>query len=264
MKSPFQIEAVKPIQLTEKEKHELTDRLYKIHEEIFHGVSKAAFRKYVIEPDSKLTKIRIYRDVGGNDAGYLSFQVFETGPRRMDPFVVRTEVGFLPQYRRYNLTLPTLIRSAIAFQLKQLGRKGYFLATPVHPTPYRIGINQLPEVWPHPERETPQHIRETLGTLREALGIRPVPGGGEFACQVGWQVRESQILKDRIMRRTDPITQFYLRQNPDYSEGNGMLMLVPLTLKTYMSGLGGLFRKRFRRSVQWKTLTLRVPVPRFG
>ena len=43
-----------------------------------------------------------------------------------------------------------------------------------------------------------------------------------------------------------------------------MLMLVPLTLKTYMSGLGGLFCKRFRRSVQWKTLTLRVPVPRFG
>lgn len=244
------------------EKDQLTDRLYAIHEQIFSGVSKEDFRKYVIEPDSRFTRIRLYTDPQGNDAGYLSFQVFEASRKRRDPLVIRTEVGFLPNYRRYNITLPTLVRSALAFQLSTLMRKGYFVATPVHPTPYRLGLAQLPEVWPHPEKPMPEKIRNVIGSLKAALDLHQVENGGEFSCQVGWKVKESQILKDRIQSRKDPVTRFYLSQNPDYSEGNGMLMVVPLTFKTYYSGLLGLVKKRINRRVSWRKVSICVPLLR--
>ncbi|MCB9232165.1 MAG: hypothetical protein H6581_10905 [Bacteroidia bacterium] len=264
MKSPFNIQIIHPATLSNPEKADLTDRLYLIHQQIFQGVSKADFRKYVIEPNSKLTRIRLYQDQEGNDAGYMSFQVFETGKSRRDPYVIRTEVGFLPNYRRYNLTLPTLIKNAFAFQLRHPGRKAYFLATPVHPTPYRLGLAQLPEVWPHPEKQMPAKIKSTFDFLKERLHIQSAETGSEFTCKVGWQVKESQVLADRIASRKDPWIQYYLQHNPDYAKGNGMLMLVPLTAKTYLKGFAGLLQKKLQRAIEWKSLTVKIPVPRFS
>jgi hypothetical protein len=262
MKPTFQIQSFRPSKMNAPEKDQLTDRLYTLHQQIFSGVSKAEFRKYVVEPDSRHTHIRLYTDREGNDAGYLSFQVFETGPGRRDPLVVRTEVGFLPNYRRYNITLPTLVRSALKFQLATFMRKGYFLATPVHPTPYRIGLAQLPEVWPHPEKETPAKIQRTIELLKSTMELERAENSGELSCKVGWQVKESQILKDRIQSSKDPATRFYLSQNPNYSDGNGMLMVVPLTFKTYYSGLLGLIKKRVNRRVSWRKVSISIPVPR--
>ena len=244
MKPTFHTDTLYPAKMSNTDKNHLTDRLFTIHKEIFEGVSKEQFRKYVIEPDSRLTRIRVYKDREGNEVGYLSFQVFETGKRRRDPLVVRTEVGFLPNFRRYNITLPTLIKDAVKYQLSTLGRKAYFLATPVHPTPYRLGLAQLPEVWPRPDQPTPESIQAVFNQLTNALKIQKSETGSRFTCKVGWKVKESQVLKDRIMSRKDPVTRFYLEHNPDYTEGNGLLMLVPLTFQTYFKGFQGLARKK--------------------
>lgn len=248
MKPNFQIQTIYPSKMNEAQRTALTDRLFAIHKEIFSGVSKKDFRKYVIEPDSRLTRIRVYSNPEGEEVGYLSFQVFETGKRRRDPLVVRTEVGFLPNFRRYNITLPTLIKDAVKYQIANLGRTAYFLATPVHPTPYRLGLAQLPEVWPRQNTPTPLKIKQVFSLLADSLNIQKADTGSEFACKVGWQVKESQVLQDRIMTRKDPATRFYLEHNPNYSQGNGLMMLVPLTFRTYFKGFMGIWEKKMKRS----------------
>lgn len=241
--------------LTLEQKEGLTDRLFAIHDQIFDGVSREDLRRYVIEPNSKLTKIWFFLNDAGQEVGYITFQVFETGSRRADPMVYRTEVGMLPAYRGNNAAMKVLFWQCALSYIQSLFQTSYFLATPIHPNPYCAASKGTKHFYPRPNQETPAPILEVMKTLSERLGIQGGITDRPFEKHVGWIVRNSPEQRRKLETSIDPLVQFYLKENPDYAQGKGLMILIPICFANGFYGVGKMGRKMIRRMI--KKLSLR-------
>ena len=82
----------------------LTDELYSVQQQVFTGVSREAFQKYAICPDSYLTKVYVLRDTDKNAVGYFTFHVYEVeierAGKRKNVYVFRGETAVIKAHRR--------------------------------------------------------------------------------------------------------------------------------------------------------------------
>ena len=239
---PFQ-----PKMMTPAAREALSNRLYTIHSQIFDGVNKEQFIRYVVEPATRTTKIYLIQNAAQEDVGYLTFQKFEARVEGRRRNVYRTEVGMLPAYRGNNTTVKILPLEITKAYIASGFRKSYFLATPIHPNPYCVIYNHGLSVYPHPQRKTPTPILKVMDKLSEALQIAQVGVHSRFEKKVGWITRQNPAKRSEIAARTDVASQFYLSQNPEYHKGNGMMMLVPIHPLQGIRLLVGLIRRGLRK-----------------
>lgn len=223
------------------------DRLYHIHSRIFSGVNKARFIRYVVEPPTRITRIYLLQNNGGEDVGYLTFQQFEVETRSGKGHVYRTEVGLLPAYRGNNTTLRVLGWEITKAYVRAGFRRSWFLATPIHPNPYCVIYNQGLQVYPNPLRETPAHVLNIMDQLSAVLNISGTGTGLPFQKQVGWIVQYSPDSLRRVRNRTDIASRFFLSQNPDFHQGHGMITLVPVNPVQGLRLIGNACRRLFRK-----------------
>ena len=243
-----------PAKMSSGEKAKLNDRLFHVHSQIFTGLSEQEFKACVLERDNYLTRIHIYTDRQGKDVGYLFFLAFETGPGRKDPLVTRFKVGLLPEARKNNLTFAKMVQDAVRFRLRHPFRSIYLLNPCSHPATYLLGAKRIPEVWPHPDRKTPAHILSLMEQLVKRLDIEPTEGGDVFSCKSLVKVKESKAFRKSTWDREDVFTQYFLQKNPNYDQGNSLLMLIPYS---YHNVFMGLFRS-LNRKIQ-KALKVGLP-----
>ncbi len=250
MKKIILSSAILPHTMTPEAREATAQRLYKIHSQIFDGVSYENFKRYVVEPNSKETKIWPILNQNGEDVGYITYQVFEAGISRKwwqrSPLVYRTEVGILPNYRSRNLTFRHLLPQYLKGFAMSGFRRSFFVATPVHPVPYKIAAKQCKTIYPAPGQEIPTSIRTLMDSLSDKLGL--APGSGEFEKKVGWIVRDSQQRRERVLKSKDPLVQFYLKQNPGYVKGNGMMMIVPFSLRNAIYAVSNMAGKNLHKA----------------
>ena len=88
-----------PSTMTANELDALTDWLYPAHCQVFDGVTKDAFRAYVIEPDVLRTRIEVYTDPAGRAIGYTAIHLFERTVSGRRCLVVRMEAGLTSELR---------------------------------------------------------------------------------------------------------------------------------------------------------------------
>lgn len=238
---------IHPMSLSLKKRQELTDRLYKIHSQIFDGVDKEQFRRYVIEPKSDLTRIRLIQSESGQDIGYITFQRFVVKSGRRNCRVYRTEVGLLPQYRGNNATFGQLFGECAWDYIKNGFRRSMFVATPVHPAPYMVANRSLLTMYPRPGQRIPQRVFGIMDQLSDNLGLESGSGETPFVKKVGWIVRNTPTQKERIDNSQEPGIRFYCEQNPMYSHGNGLMILIPFSIANGAFGLGVNLLRRARK-----------------
>jgi hypothetical protein len=87
-------------------------------------------------------------------------------------------------------------------------------------------------VWPREGAQTPAEIRGLMDTLGDVFGIERVDPANALVRKVGWQTIDPGADRAYWERCDRPGVQFFLRENPGYAEGHGLLTLVPLTLGT--------------------------------
>jgi hypothetical protein len=220
--SPAQIEA-------------LTDQLYPIQQDIFDGVSRDSFQKYVITPDTAKTKIFLLHSAAGEIAGYFTFQVYRVPvsrkSRKHKVYVFRGETGILKQFRGKVRYIRPLMREIFRFLLTHGWPEAYLVAAPIHPTPYCILQRSIHELYPRPAQETPEPIGQLMAQLSDTLRMQRPEGATHHVKDVGWIVKDCER-KHRIMLRSKAAdVQFFLEQNPGYREGHGLMILAPATLR---------------------------------
>jgi len=242
--------AFRPLRLDPDERKALCDRLYAVHRRLFEGVDADAFRRTVVEPPAHDVKIRVFLNRDGDDVGYLTFQVFHLAGGLRPRVVIRTQAGLLPEYRRYNASFRYLFRDCVLHFITRGFPETYFLATPVHPVPYALACRHLAQVFPRPERRTPPRFRAVLADLNRDLHLGPSVDGRPFARKVGWIVRSSESGRRRLESSPDPWVRFYLRHNPGYANGDGMLVIAPFNLQNGWYGTWGLMRRRIRTALR--------------
>ena len=260
-------ETIRPGSLDASAKRQLEDELYDLHGRIFHGVDKAAFVAYVIDSKAEHTWIQLYRGEEGALGGYLAVHIYEREIDGRMTAIVRGEVGTLREYRGANVVTAFFAERVLRYRLAYPLRPLYFFASLVHPSSYSQLARYADEVWPCEGVETPAEIRGLMDTLGDAFGLERVDPANALVREVGWQTIDSRGDRAYWERCERPGVQFFLRENPGYAEGHGLLTLVPLTLGGVARGIARYVRTKSGRRARKLAararagITALLPVP---
>jgi hypothetical protein len=226
--------------------------LYGLHSEIFAGVDLEAFDRYVFQSRARESALRVYRDAAGRPIGYFVAHVYEHSFRGRPVAVCRGEVGFRSDARGKNVITAFALGVALRYKLRHPTRPMYHLGALVHPSSYAQLTRFADRVWPSPQSPVaPAAEAELLASLSEHFGLREVDPARPLVRAIGWTTRVTAEERRHWQEHRNPAVRFFLRENPGYDRGEGLLTLAPLTV-------GGLVRMgvRFARSKLSRKLRL--------
>lgn len=254
-------EVVIPKKLSPEQRSVLVDDLYAVHCEIFDGVEKDAFAKYVVHSKAELTWILLYRGEGGKVVGYLAIHVFERRLRGELTAVFRAEAGTLRAYRGRNASVNFGIRKIIEYLVAHPGRPVYYLGSLVHPSSYSLFTKYGNAVWPSAGAETPPDILAFMCDMADEFGIPVVDPAHPLVRQVGWITRETDVERRYWRHCERPAARFFITQNPGYVDGHGLVTLVPLRLPEMLRAAANIVGSKADLWVdEIKILTHRLPI----
>ncbi|WP_338872323.1 cyclic nucleotide-binding domain-containing protein [Myxococcus stipitatus] len=223
-------EVVVPQSLSAEARRRLTDALYAVHQEIFDGVERDCFARYVVDSTAEHTWIQLHRNEAGLLVGYFALHVFEKKLNGVITAVFRAEAGSLRAYRGSNLSPRLALSLVVKYLLRHPGRPAYYLGALVHPSSYTLLTKYCGEVWPRREHPIPAELRGFIDELGSAFGLARVDPENPLLRQVGWRTRESEAERDYWRQCDRPSARFFLETNPGYTQGHGLLTLIPATL----------------------------------
>lgn len=222
-------DVIDPSSLSIEEKESLIDSLYQLHSRIFDGVEKAHFISYVVDSPADWTRIRVYKNSMNEWVGYcvvhrFSKHVFDR------PFVIfRAEAGILRSYRGRSQTLWFAFSEAIKYRIRHPFCETYYLGSFVHPSVLYMFSRYFSQYYPRANTPTPNQIKDLMLELANIFHLEPVEKQDVLVRKVGWITNESAEDRSFWQNHTHQIVKFYIKTNPGYINGNGLLTLVPLT-----------------------------------
>jgi CRP-like cAMP-binding protein len=254
-------EVIVPQSLSPEARSQLIDALYAVHSEIFDGVEREAFAKYVVESKAEHTWIQVHRNEKGALVGYFAFHIFERELEGVSTAVLRAEAGTLREYRGGNVNARFGLSLALRYMVKNPGRKVYYLGSLVHPSSYGVFVKYCGEVWPRRDSPTPPKLAAFMEELAAEFGLRKVDETRPLVRQVGWRTRETEAEREYWRQCDKPAARFFIESNPGYGEGHGLVTLVPATASTVLRVLRALSHQLLRKPVEaLQSLAHRLPL----
>ncbi len=237
-------EIVVPTRLSVAERQRLIDELYAVHSQIFDGVGKTAFAKYVVESKAGHTHIQLHKNAEGRVVGYFAVHVFATELHTKSVAVFRIEAGTLREYRGRNTNARFAIQQIFHYRLANPTQPLFYLGTLVHPSSYMLFAKYADEVWPNRERPRPPHVVAFMVDLATTFELEPVDPENPLVVRVGWQTRDTEVERSYWRGCDRPAARFFVRENPNYSLGHGLMTLVPITSKGVLRAIGRMIAQR--------------------
>ncbi|OHX10391.1 hypothetical protein BI347_21635 [Chromobacterium sphagni] len=222
----------------------MVDDLYRVHCDIFDGVSKTDFSDYVVNSKARRTNILIHKNADGQPVGYCAIHFFEQELDGRDATVIRMEAGLMRAYRGRNRNAPFVCRQVLGYRLSHPGRRIYYLGALVHPSSYMLLERYASRIWPNAGARQGGEYGRVIGQLARLFGLQPVNPAVPGVVHVGWQTRDNERDRHSWLQSPSRAAQFYIRQNPGYLDGHGLLTLVPVTLGCMLHAGGRLLVHR--------------------
>src|SRR5262245_41164105 len=148
-------EVVDPKALSPDEKSRLIDAMYAIQSEVFDGVDRAAFVKYVVDSKAERTVLLLHKSAAGEVVGYFAVHFFEKLVRGEPATVARAEAGIRRAYRGRNSNATFGARIGLTQMLRNPSKPFYYLGSLVHPSSYSLFDKYFDGVWPSRHAELP-------------------------------------------------------------------------------------------------------------
>lgn len=240
---------VVPAKLSGRERTELAEDLYAVHERIFSGVSAEHFRLHVIEPEAEATAIQLYLTAENRIVGYCAIHRFRRRVKGRDALVLRAEAGLMPEYRGRGRTYEFGIVRAMRTKLLHPFTPIYYLGTLVHTSSYHLFCKYFPQIFPHPVLKAPDDLGTIARDLADSFSNPRVHPDDPYLRDVGWITIETPQEKALNQRRNQPDVDFFRQRNPGYDRGHGLVIVVPLTF-------GNIFAALLRRLAERVRLTI--------
>ncbi|WP_192036243.1 hypothetical protein [Halomonas sp. YLGW01] len=229
MSGECRLEVMNPATLDETAREELADELKALSDQIFIGVSRAELMAEVLTPPARRTRLQLLRDASGTLIGYCGVHLYEKRVLGRQQLILRSEAGLLPAYRGSGCTLRFGLRQTLTCRLRHPFRRLDLFCTLVHPSSYRLLAGRFAEMSPLPGRPVPPDTRALMQGMAEAFGECPVAWGDKGLRRVGWITRDSEHDRQAWETSEAPEVRFFLKRNPGYRQGIGLVVLVPLS-----------------------------------
>lgn len=239
MTEVFSAERIDPSDLDARQRQALSEKLYEIHQAVFAGLDKAAFDHYVVNSPAKKTRILLYRNRRHDLIGYFGVHRFEKEVDGQPVVVFRAEVGLLPGYRQSDAKLTFCWSEATRYKLLHPGKHVYLFFVPVSPSSYAVAARYMHKVYPDRHLNIPADALRLMTQLALQFGLPAVEEGNPLVRKVGWISLATRQEQDFWRSTRNPYVRFYIDANPQFSEGNGLLTLIPVSLTNTLLSLFG-------------------------
>jgi hypothetical protein len=243
-------EVIVPKSLSAEARSQLIDALYAVHNEIFDGVERESFAKYVVESKAEHTWIQVHKNEAGEIVGYFAFHIFERQLGGVPTAVFRAEAGTLRAYRGGNVNARFGLALALRYLLKNPGRRAYYLGSLVHPSSYAVFSKYCGEVWPRRDTQTPPELQTFMEELAAEFGLEKVDESRPLVRKVGWKTRETEAEREYWQHCDKPAARYFIEANPGYVEGTGLVTVVPATAANILSLIRTLAERKLRAPVE--------------
>ena len=245
-------ETVDPKALSPEAFRALVDSLYSVHIEIFDGVHRDEFERYVVGSSADQTRIQVSYGNDGQIAGYLAVHAFRRKFRGEMCTIMRAEAGLRRAYRgngsHASFFVSNLLKTSFGF-----GGPLYYLGCLVHPSSYSAFVRGAAKIWPSRDTEIPADTLEFMLALGDEFGLKMVDPDRPLIRHVGWITKDTEVERRYWQSTHLPAPRFYVEQNPGYVKGHGMLTLVPFDAaslgKSIVNWGATELKKSFRRTV---------------
>jgi CRP-like cAMP-binding protein len=243
-------EVVTPKSLSPEAREQLIDALYAVHDQIFDGVERESFAKYVVLSKAEHTWIQLHKNAAGEIVGYFAFHIFERQLGGVPTAVFRAEAGMLQAYRGANANARFGLSVALRYMLKHPGRRTFYLGSLVHPSSYSLFAKYCGEVWPRREQQTPPELLGFMDELATEFGLERVDPANPLVRHVGWKTRETEAEREYWQHCDKESARFFLEANPGYGEGHGLVTVVPVSAAILLRMLGVMSERKLRKPVE--------------
>jgi CRP-like cAMP-binding protein len=254
-------DVVLPRQLDAAARQAFIDALYRVHCEVFDGVSRDSFAKYVVESQAEQTWINVHRNQAGEIVGYFALHVFERELGGQPSAIFRAEAGTMRTYRGANTNTRFGIRLALPYLLRHPGRQVYYLGSLVHPSSYCLFARLFDVVWPSIRHPPPPAVLAFMDALANSFGLERVSSDNPLTRHVHWITRDSEVERRYWRMCNKPAARFFIEANPGYGEGDGLVTLVRVDAHNLGHLVSTFFAERFaRRKEGWMALLYHLPI----
>jgi CRP-like cAMP-binding protein len=252
---------VVPNQLDPAARQQFIDALYKVHNEVFDGVSRDAFAKYVVESKAEQTWINVHRNHAGEIVGYFALHIFERELAGQLSAIFRAEAGTMRTYRGGNTNTSFGLRLALPYLLRHPGRRVYYLGSLVHPSSYCVFAKLFDVIWPSIRHAPPPAVLAFMDELANSFGLERVSADNPLTRQVHWITRDSEVERHYWRHCDKPAARFFIEANPGYGEGDGLVTLVRVDAHNLWHLISTFFAERYARRKEGLMVTLyRLPI----
>lgn len=250
MSEVFSVEKINPGRLSEQQRQTLSETLYPIHAAVFSGLDEQAFDHYVVNSSAAETRIFLYRNKRSQLIGYLGVHRFDKQGNDQPLVVFRAEVGLLPEYRQKDANLSFWLMEAAGFKLRNPKKPVYFLYAPVSPSFYAMVARYSYQVYPRHDMAIPSRVLTLMTQLARQFGLRQAGEGNPLIRQVGWITKATPCEKQFWQSSPNPHVRFYIETNPAFTEGHGLLTLIPITLVNLALSLPGILFHTLKKKLK--------------
>lgn len=206
----------------------LARELYTVHCQIFGGQDFEDFRHYVVDRPSWRTWIWVKHDAEDRVVGYHATHAFKLMVQGRPSTVVRMEAGTLREARGRDLTMISNCARLFLLWLRAPWRSWCIFAALTHPSSYTFLSHYAPVIWPQVGTPTPPAVKRQMEELADTFGLERVDPKDPMVRRINWITLETEEERRRWQYSRRSNTRLYLRSNPGYVEGHGLVTLIPM------------------------------------
>ncbi|MCA9685941.1 MAG: hypothetical protein KC457_27460, partial [Myxococcales bacterium] len=157
--------------------------------------------------------------------------------------IIRGEIGLERRYRGRRAFARFTISQSLRLWFRNLHRRKFGFACPVHPSSYWGVTRRVETSWPRPGVETPPAVEQAMLALADDFGLERV-GEDPLVRRVGWCTRDRHGDQQYWAGHGAAEVRYFRARNPGYHRGEGLLTLWPLSLAILLRTAVGLVGER--------------------
>lgn len=218
------------VQLSPEKKHYMFQEVWNFDQEIFPSSRIDELYDYLHDCDAASIPIVRYYS-GGQLIGQNIIRILQLDLDGDRIFVVNSRAGFLPQYRRRNLSLYSAIRVTLQHKLKHPSIPFWFVPTIMQPKVYMLFASRTAGFYPRAEQPMPEKHQRVLNLMvsRKKDVQKRAEGIYVYPCDLPKVDSEHLI---RLRNNAETHVNFFMQHVPDYFDGLGLLCVCELDLKS--------------------------------
>jgi hypothetical protein len=243
-------EIVVPRALDPIAREALANELYEVARRIF-AVDRATLVALLVSSRAEHAWIQLYRDERGALGGFAAVQLHERemGGRRIA--IVRSQAATLREHRGANLVSGFVAERVLRYLMAHPRRPLYLFTVIIHPSSYAQLTRYLGDVaWPREGEDTPAEVSAMMEALADELGFERVDPANGMVRRMGWQTIDSRDDRAFWERCERTGVQMFLRANPGYGQGHGLVTIARITAGGLARAIGRYARARSERGAR--------------